>query len=866
MTPAQAWTILGLNPTNDKRAINRAYAQCLRRTRPEDDLQAFSALVEARRMALDLANLIAPEDEATQPPPDRPASSLPEKHDADSGPATGLDPADVPPRDETQPDASAGSTDARPIDNLFPPPFRGQHPYSENDDAEPPPSGADDQDEEAEERSDGAQDEIDRANASLPDERPEPSRPPPARLPPRYSGTIAKAGSHVATLEVTLDYFLGVTLNRKPTRWNRSEWEPVLARLAESGIDDQRESSMRLLKGLLSILPPPAEMSPGSKSFEAILWIVGVLAGYCGHDTQSLAARISVKQSLIWSDWLSIAGKRSELSSRDATISRSDWHAVLPLSYHLMALFPLRNPAGSDTSDSLRFFARFWSRAKFALTTLLFPSYTAFEAGIGFWGYLCASVLALVFVWAFLFTLGSAALGSADLFVMAAHQSLKAVLDMAGMSQALVRQYLIATSLCVRVLPLLLIPFLIGRYARARLRRADTRCLVSPSQRAPVLDPCLNRSWAQAGQLLDVLSLIFIALLFLVSPGGALSDTAWQFLGEAEPRSLADRGSAQFLQIGTHDRRIYIGYRLASSTEGEAEVGLSSCRPERVGVYRCRADLRLPGKSMSSLDNPDGLPAFRVNTPPDGGAVLDFSPIIYRGGRDGGWIHPPLISICARGDVACQFFLGRGASAITAVTRKTESGARQAVALLKPANPGDPTVSVHLQPTPTPGGLVIWLDGVTRNDEALFMVANGTAMPLLYAQGMNQPPRLLGQFPSRPVDQLDVKILGDKLFLRGWFAAPDGSAFRGYIAESGRIREVLPEDQVMLLRKGGEQADKVFTEADRLDYSVDGGKTWRRLVLPRTLRDAMFVADRTRLYAYGRAGIYVRPLASLAEQ
>lgn len=49
------WSILGISPTGDRRAINRAYALKLREHRPEDDPEGFSRLVEARAEALDIA-------------------------------------------------------------------------------------------------------------------------------------------------------------------------------------------------------------------------------------------------------------------------------------------------------------------------------------------------------------------------------------------------------------------------------------------------------------------------------------------------------------------------------------------------------------------------------------------------------------------------------------------------------------------------------------------------------------------------------------------------------------------------------------------------------------------------------------------
>lgn len=49
---AYAWQVLGLAPTDDVRAIKRAYAACLKRCRPEDDPEGFARLRGAYEMLL----------------------------------------------------------------------------------------------------------------------------------------------------------------------------------------------------------------------------------------------------------------------------------------------------------------------------------------------------------------------------------------------------------------------------------------------------------------------------------------------------------------------------------------------------------------------------------------------------------------------------------------------------------------------------------------------------------------------------------------------------------------------------------------------------------------------------------------------
>jgi hypothetical protein len=57
------WTVLGLEPTSDERAVLRAYARKLRETRPEDDPEGFQRLLAAREQALAWRERVPP------PPP-----------------------------------------------------------------------------------------------------------------------------------------------------------------------------------------------------------------------------------------------------------------------------------------------------------------------------------------------------------------------------------------------------------------------------------------------------------------------------------------------------------------------------------------------------------------------------------------------------------------------------------------------------------------------------------------------------------------------------------------------------------------------------------------------------------------------------
>ena len=55
-TSVTPWTILEIEPTQDKRAIKKVYAKLLKQNRPEDDAEAFNRLYDAYKLALDLAD------------------------------------------------------------------------------------------------------------------------------------------------------------------------------------------------------------------------------------------------------------------------------------------------------------------------------------------------------------------------------------------------------------------------------------------------------------------------------------------------------------------------------------------------------------------------------------------------------------------------------------------------------------------------------------------------------------------------------------------------------------------------------------------------------------------------------------------
>jgi hypothetical protein len=76
------WTVLGMEPSDDERAIRRAYAARLKNTRPDEDPVGFQALLEARDLALSLARDLDCYDEPeSEFGVEVGASSVPLQHD-----------------------------------------------------------------------------------------------------------------------------------------------------------------------------------------------------------------------------------------------------------------------------------------------------------------------------------------------------------------------------------------------------------------------------------------------------------------------------------------------------------------------------------------------------------------------------------------------------------------------------------------------------------------------------------------------------------------------------------------------------------------------------------------------------------------
>ncbi|MDO4640726.1 MAG: J domain-containing protein [Neisseria sp.] len=71
------WQILNISPTNDERAIKRAYAKLLKTTRPDDDAEGYQRLRQAFDDALSIAPYIEDEDEVDDESVDEVISNSP---------------------------------------------------------------------------------------------------------------------------------------------------------------------------------------------------------------------------------------------------------------------------------------------------------------------------------------------------------------------------------------------------------------------------------------------------------------------------------------------------------------------------------------------------------------------------------------------------------------------------------------------------------------------------------------------------------------------------------------------------------------------------------------------------------------------
>ncbi|GBR06862.1 hypothetical protein HW511_13070 [Asaia siamensis] len=835
-----AWRLLGLEPTSDKRAVNRAYAQILRRTRPDDDPVGFGLLVEARALALDSADTLRRREEAGEVDDDivEDEAGMPRQF------------TKVIPVSYEELCVLAGVP-------VQPPPVVRQ----------PVPE---------EQQRDGEHDETDEAereDEAAPRVTAYPARltPPPSDgelegkpsvlafkrpIPPDEDKRPSEGAHDAETLaRETVTHLIQAISKKRSVVWTQPEWHVVFNRIDATPLKTQLELASSLCCAILSFLPNPAQLGASAENYGALVNIVTTMADRYGLDSGAVATFREMRGAINWGDWIAVRRRKEDKIHYGERASFSDYCAVLPLGLHLMALFPVKCREAVPAKE-MSFIARLWMRLKFCLGTCFLPSYRLAEAGMTrlsiAWSVATLAIFALIVA---LFFSGSTK-GTADILLLAAHDSLKAILGFIHVSSEAVRRLLIGATFFLRILPLLLIPCMVGYLARKRIEICDGRGLVSIAQRAPVLRPAGGIKALPKAQLIDLCGLFGLPMLLLASDPDLNGRSAWRQLASPEVTSIADSSTLAFMHHTSKDNGFYIGFHLAQAGGSPARIGLTSCRPGAVTGYDCKADFLAPGTTIDWMETPDDIPSVKM--------VIEDK--ILKGGRQSliyrfdrgtqAWKSLPQLSFCQNVDFSCTASIGSSGAVVTAFQRLADDGLRYGVALWKVDYPRD--FKFRARTTQSLLGERVWLNTATSSNEALFIALNDPVPASLYAQAMDQTPRLLGTFPLHPNGQLLAHWRGAKLILKGLFTGPAGRELRSFIAEKGRIRAVTIADQEILLRKEGQLADTSITAGATLDLSCDGGQSWQKLTLPNMLRRAVFSTDGKTLFAYGAFGLFAR--------
>lgn len=811
-----AWQILGIAPTHDKRAINKAYAGCLRQTRPDEDPEGFTRLVQARTLALAAAETDRPAPEPPDALPD--AASSETEHPS-------------PPTQEHRPDTPNLTPPARLL---------------------PPPAGS------GENRTDLSDDRAEVEDIGT-------DHTPPPRLPPRpeSSGRIS-----TETPADQLNAMLSRVFSQRERIWREQDWIRIFDDIDQNSLAEQSRIKDVLCKHLLPALPEPRHVASNQPLYDVLLRIVGEAQKRYEFDARTLSRLTTVQAACIWHDWTVLA--QEQTSRRDGSVSRSDWVRVLPIAYHLLALFPLRCSGGSPLKN-IPLGKRLRSGLRLFITSLLFP---ATSAGVGCMpglGITTAVLSLIIFIITGSFVsdgaLHGASFATFFAFGKGILQALQTRLHLPNTTVAPVLAYV---TLAVHFIPWLLIFGLATFFARKRIAQATTLGLVSAAQRDPVLSPPLaptTSRWLVVSDIFWWVAFGMQVLFLFPSPPPAhphamgtvhplhapalvpASYAPWHFVTSVPPDARLRGFQPFFFKSDQSGENLFIGFSTTQNDALASSVGMIKCSLKETLTPTCSEGVWFSGQQIDWLPVPSGPPAIRVLQRRDKNSTLPETLVYIRNPETRGWRRADYLSICINPDVKCRMFTGPHQSLITVMNKAFQNKPGYAVLQTPAIVYGD--LTVHSTNKHADISSMIWLDTATASGEAFFLSTSHPDHPVLFREAANSKPVASGVLPLRPVGTPEAAWHNNTLYLTGQFEENGATSSRMFAVRDDQISPVTPQDGMILLR---------HTQDTDLSLSHDGGQTWKPVPLPAPLKNALFCTDNTTLWAFTSSGLYSLPV------